>query len=598
MTRTVEIPLPPFPSEAIDVLIVGAGPVGLLSASLLRQAGMTVRILDAEFEPNHWGRGDNMQGRTMELLERAGLEGELMTSGARVDKLSVYNNSKLIKSMPFVPDHVDSKYPYLLCVGQHITESSLESHLSHHEVQVERPSTVTSIKQNISEDNGATHPLVATVSNLHDKVSQQIACKYILGCDGAHSSIRQQLQIGYDGTSTEIAGGVMDALIRTNFPGKKDFCLLQGDTFKTVNLFPRENGLTRILVHFTEDDNGLGKSQQHTRYNIQMEDIQREAKRALMPYRIEFLGTLYWSTYVVGQRQATCMDGWNERVFLLGDAAHCQSPTLGQGINTGFGDVFNLIWKLCLVEKGLLDRKVLKTYTLERHAVAKQVVDIDKVAAKSAASGQSDMYCQIVEKSRLFTTGFGIVYPHLVTETGDNINPLVWQHESIPSDRVGTQAPNAKVINATTGKKTRLFDGLDWLTFSILVLAHDLTVPSTLRQVEQVYEWCQSRTTMETIGTVKFIIATTTTADKLATFMKSSSSKLEMAELWDHIVIDKLNQSQCHRDYGCGGSESKSPTMVLIRPDGYIGTVSTGHNMVAHGQHYIDQIRNHITSLD
>lgn len=120
--------------------------------------------------------------------------------------------------------------------------------------------------------------------------------------------------------------------------------LLQGDAYKTVNVFPRENGLTRILVHFTEDSDN-GNTEQRTRHNIQMEDIQREAKRALMPYRIEFLGTLYWSTYVVGQRQATTMDGMNERVFLLGDAAHCQSPTLGQGINTGFGDAFNLVRK-------------------------------------------------------------------------------------------------------------------------------------------------------------------------------------------------------------------------------------------------------------
>jgi phenol 2-monooxygenase len=79
------------------------------------------------------------------------------------------------------------------------------------------------MKENTSVENGVTHPLIATVTNLHDQVSEQIACKYILGCDGAHSSIRSQLGIVYDGASTEIAGGVMDALIRTNFPGKKDF---------------------------------------------------------------------------------------------------------------------------------------------------------------------------------------------------------------------------------------------------------------------------------------------------------------------------------------------------------------------------------------
>lgn len=118
--------------------------------------------------------------------------------------------------------------------------------------------------------------------------------------------------------------------------------MIQGDHCKTISLFPRENGLTRIFVHFNENENQLRK-EQHNRNNIQIEDIQREAKRALMPYRIEFLGTLYWSTYIVGQRLASTYDGMNQRIFLLGDAAHCQSPTLGQGVNTGFGDVFNLV---------------------------------------------------------------------------------------------------------------------------------------------------------------------------------------------------------------------------------------------------------------
>ncbi|KAI8099953.1 FAD binding domain-containing protein [Halteromyces radiatus] len=586
-----DIPLPPPPSKVVDVLIVGAGPVGLLAASLLRQSDFTLRILDVEFVPNHWGRGDNMHGRTMELLERAGLEEELLTSGARVNKLNTYNNTKLIQSTSFVPDHVDSKYQYLLCVGQHITESSLQSHLSRHEVQVERPCTVTHMQENTLGENKATHPLIATVSNLHDQVTEQVECKYILGCDGAHSSIREQLGIVYDGASTEICGGVMDALIRTNFPGKKEFCLLQGDTSKTVSLFPRENDLTRIFVHFSENENAL-RREQHNRNNIQMEDIQREAKRALMPYRLEFVGTLYWSTYIVGQRQATAMDGMNQRVFLLGDAAHCQSPTLGQGINTGFGDVFNLLWKLCLVERGVLDRKILQTYTMERYPVAKQVLDIDKVAAKSAASHESDIYCEIVQQNRLFTSGFGIYYPPVLSNNGENLNPLISQENGQQKkdgrSMIGARAPNAKVIKATTGKKTRLFDGIDWRTFAVLILAHDISSSETLQQVEKVHQWTQSSARTRLGSDVVCTIVTTTITDGLSNIMDMSNNNNN--DLLEHIVIDKLNRAQCHRDYGCEGKESIGPTLVLVRPDGHIGTICHGENMLVHAQSYLDQI--------
>ncbi|CEG72436.1 hypothetical protein RMATCC62417_07996 [Rhizopus microsporus] len=574
VTPDLSIPAPP---SAVDVLVVGGGPVGLLAANLCVQAGLVVRILDIEYEPNHWGRGDWIHGRTLELLERAGLEIELLRTGVKVDKMSSYLNGILQKQIPFVPEEIESKHEYLLCVGQHITESSLQGKLSQSDVQVERPATVMKM---VRVNDDPEYPMRATVVHLEEgKGSEEVKCKYILGCDGAHSDIRRQLGISNEGETTETHAGVLDALIRTNFASRKEVCIVQSDHAKTISMFPRENGLTRIFVHFAENEHEQRK-EQYNRNKIQVEDIQREAKRALLPHRIEFLGVLYWSVYVVGQRYAERIDAEDLRVFLCGDAAHSQSPTLGQGVNTGFGDIFNLIWKICMVEKGQLNRKFLSTYQAERWPVAQNVLNIDKVAAKAAAGHEAADYCDVVEKHRAFTAGFGIKYD----PTDDNF--LLWT--PYPSDeearfskeymlQPGMRAPNFKVYSYATGKKTRVFDVVVkdvkpsaplWLTFTLLVLASDLR--STVETVSAFLN--ETSKAAHSLPPMNVVVVTTSTVDQISAYKGLLDS--------DRVVIDKLNQAQCHRAYHRKTNTAVVPSdelqVVLVRPDGYIGTILRG----------------------
>ncbi|KAL7331145.1 hypothetical protein PS15p_203377 [Mucor circinelloides] len=535
-------------------------------------------FVDIEYEPNHWGRGDWIHGRTLELLERAGLEVELLKTGVKVDKMSSYMNGVLQKEIPFVPEETESKHEYLLCVGQHITESSLQSQLSQYDVQVERPSTVVSMDRDENKDG--EYPITATVMHLQEgRGTEDVQCKYVLGCDGAHSDIRQQLGITNEGETSETHAGVLDALIRTNFASRKEVCIVQSDHAKTISMFPRENGLTRLFVHFNENEHEQRK-EQHNRNKIMLEDIQREAKRALLPHRIEFLGILYWSVYVVGQRYASRLASEDQRVFLCGDAAHSQSPTLGQGLNTGFGDVFNLIWKIVMVERGQLDRKFLATYHTERWPVAQNVLDIDRVAAKAAAGHQAADYCDVVEKHRLFTAGYGISYEK---NSKDDIS-LMWapgEDEAIELKseyhmKPGMRAPNFKVFGFTTGKKTRLLDAIPkndkvpkWLSYTLFVLAHDLR--STHDIVSKFLEETSKATTL--LPPTNVVVITTSTADQVATYKNMLDS--------DRVVIDKLNQAQCHRAFhrreagsaNHHSTEDEKVQVVLVRPDGYIGTI-------------------------
>ncbi|RCI02484.1 hypothetical protein CU098_009731 [Rhizopus stolonifer] len=558
--------LSPAPPSTLDVLVVGGGPVGLLAANLFVQAGMSVRVLDIEHEPNHWGRGDWIHGRTLELLERANLSAELLDTGVKVEKMSSYLNGTLQKEIPFVTEETESKHEYLLCVGQHITESSLQGKLSRRDVQVERPATVVKM----TRVEGEEYPIHATVMHLEEgKGYEEVKCKYILGCDGAHSDIRQQLGISNEGETSETHAGVLDALIRTNFASRKEVCIIQSDHAKTISMFPRENGLTRIFVHFSENEHEQRK-EQHNRNKIQVEDIQREAKRALLPHRIEFLGILYWSVYVVGQRYAERLDAEDLRIFLCGDAAHSQSPTLGQGVNTGFGDIFNLVWKICMVEKGQLDRKLLSTYHLERWPVAQNVLKVDRVAAKAAAGHEASDYCEVVEQHRAFTAGFGIKYE----DDADNLLLSTAQKTLNYTLQAGMRAPNYKVYSYATSKKTRLFDVVVknevplWLSFTLLVLASDLR--STFEKVSTFLN--ETSKTASSLPPMNVVVVTTSTADQISTYKESLDS--------DRVVIDKLNQAQCHRAYHRKANSATVPSdevqVVLVRPDGYIGTILRG----------------------
>ncbi|CDH49781.1 fad binding domain-containing protein [Lichtheimia corymbifera JMRC:FSU:9682] len=568
-------------SQQVDFLIVGAGPVGLLAANLISQAGFSVRILDIEYEPNHWGRGDWIHGRTLELLERAGLADELLKTGVKVDQISSYANGELQSSIPFVPENVESKHQYLLCVGQHITESSLETALTNRDIAVERPATVINMAE---QPENKTHPIRATVMHLRDEArTEQLDCKYILACDGAHSDCRSQLGIQTEGETTETHAGVIDALVRTNFnTGRKDVCMLQNDVAKTISLFPRENGLTRIFVHFDENEIELRK-EQYNRNKIQLEDIQREAKRGLLPHRLEFLGILYWSVYVVGQRLATAMDAMQHRVFLCGDAAHCQSPTLGQGVNTGFGDIFNLVWKLCMVERGHMDRHVLSTYASERRPVAQQVLAIDKVAAKAAAGHQSSKeYRNIVQEHRSFTSGFGIHY--------NEENAFITQQRPQGLLQPGMRAPNYKVFQFSSGRKTRLmdqFESKDWLSFSLLLLADDLT--RSLDMAQALWQF-KSPLVMDPC-----LVITTSPADRI----ESECAPQLDEEKKKLIMLDKLNRAQCHAAYrGEQQQQDGAATVVVVRPDGYIGTIiqgSTADQLTSGVHQYFDRFINKST---
>lgn len=230
-----------------------------------------------------------------------------------------------------------------------------------------------------------------------------------------------------------------------------------------------------------------------------------------------------------------------------------------------------------MVEKGQLNRKFLSTYHSERYGVAQQVLSIDKSAAKAAAGHEAADYCDVVEKNRLFTAGYGIKYEY----NSEDEQSLMWLPGNESKDYVmqpGMRAPNYKVFGFSSGKKTRLFDAIvknidipSWLTFTLFVLAHDLR---STHEIVSVFlnETAKANTLLPPTNVV---VVTTSTADQVSNYKSLLDS--------DRVVIDKLNQAQCHRAYHRkvdttikNHSEGEQVHIVLVRPDGYIASIIRG----------------------
>lgn len=230
-----------------------------------------------------------------------------------------------------------------------------------------------------------------------------------------------------------------------------------------------------------------------------------------------------------------------------------------------------------MVEKGQLNRKFLSTYHSERWGVAQQVLNIDKTAAKAAAGHEAADYCDVVEKNRLFTAGYGIKYEYNAADE----QSLMWFSGDESKDYVmqpGMRAPNYKVFGYVSGKKTRLFDAVvknaevpSWLTFTLFVLAHDLRSTHDI-VAKFLNETAKANTSLPPTNVV---VVTTSTADQVSNYKSLLDS--------ERVVIDKLNQAQCHRAYHRkhdatikNHSEGEQVHVVLVRPDGYIGTIIRG----------------------
>ena len=337
----------------VDVLISGAGPVGMTLANELTRYGVSVRIVDKAAERTDKSKALVLWSRSLELFDHAGYVDDFLSAGIQAHGANISNGEEVMARINL--DGIDSVYPYALMIPQSETERVLEEHLAKRGVTVERNVALESFV-----DQGAQ---VQAALRKTSGETETLTADWLIGCDGAHSVVRHGLGFTFDGTTQPsdwlLADGHftgLDAQDRLHIFWHKDGILA---------FFPITEGRWRVVA-----DLGVAEGSTH-RADPTLEEIQ-----ALLTQRgsgnINIKDAYWLAAFRINERKVSQYN--RGRAFLAGDAAHIHSPAGGQGMNTGMQDAFNLAWKLSLVIGGVCKPSLLDSYSVERSAVGDQVL--------------------------------------------------------------------------------------------------------------------------------------------------------------------------------------------------------------------------------
>ena len=354
--------------SCIDVLISGAGPTGLVLALWLTKQGVKLRIIDRTEGPGTTSRAVAVQARTLELYRQLDLTDQVLEQGHKVPAVNLWVQGKKQTRISF-ENFASDLTPYgPLTYAQDQHERLLIDRLEALGVNVERETELVRFT-----DTG--DHITATLRRL-DGQEETCDARYLAGCDGAHSMVRQTIGTGFPGGTYQQVFYVAD--VNAEGPAFDGELHVDLDEADFLAIFPLKGEGHARLIGTVRDERA-----EHPE-RLKFEDV---SQRAIQNMKVEVKQVSWFSTYHVHHRVT---DHFRKgRCFLLGDAAHVHSPAGGQGMNTGLGDAINLAWKLKAVLAGTAPDTLLDTYETERRAFARKLVfTTDKAFSFATAGGR------------------------------------------------------------------------------------------------------------------------------------------------------------------------------------------------------------------
>ena len=392
---------------SVDVLIAGCGPAGLcLAAQLASFPEISTMIVEPKHGPIEKGQADGVSVRSMEMFQAFGFADKIKREAYWVNQTTFWNpdpaKPQNIHRVGIAQDVADdqSEMPHTIVNQARIHQLFLD-------VMKNAPARLEPLYgfrvRDLTIDVGTDdHPVTVTLEHVSEDGSTgdtvTLRANYVVGCDGARSTVRKAIGGKLHGDAAHQAWGVMDILANSDFPDLRRKCLIQSAKEGNILIIPREGGyLFRMYVELDK----LNPDERVATRNLTSDHIIAAANRIMCPYAIDVKEVVWWSIYEIGHRLTDKFDDVpaaetatrTPRVFIAGDACHTHSPKAGQGMNVSMGDTFNLGWKLAHVLGGRADASLLHSYSAERQLEAKRLIETDHKWARimSAPPGLSEL---------------------------------------------------------------------------------------------------------------------------------------------------------------------------------------------------------------
>ncbi|KAK2812985.1 hypothetical protein FQN50_001006 [Emmonsiellopsis sp. PD_5] len=639
----------PAAEDTVDVLIVGAGPAGLMLANWLSRFNLKTRVVDKRGTKIFTGQADGLQCRTLEILDSFDIGHRVWRDSNHMMEICLWNpdeNGRIRRSdrIPdtivgisrftqvvlhqgrierFFLDAIKEKKPDLT-VERGVLPTKFEFDASKAADFKDYPITVTLrtltedeatprqagdssspngtkiqdglFRSNLAPDD--TADLLAR-AELNDRAgkTEVVKARFMVGCDGAHSWVRNQLGYSLEGDSTDYIWGVLDILPVTNFPDIRMRCAIHSESQGSVMIIPRENKLVRLYIQLNEVP--VGEGGRADRSKINPEFILKSAQKILAPYKLTYAYCDWWTAYQIGQRVGKDFS-LSERVFLAGDAVHTHSPKAGQGMNVSMQDTYNLGWKIGLVATGVCDPAILKSYETERKKIAQDLIDFDHRfsrlfsgrPAKDVMDEEGismDEFKTAFVKGNMFASAIAVDYQDstIVSRSTSSASSLIHRSEPGRSISVGMRMPSFKVINQADARPWHLQERLPsdgrW---RILLFPGDITKPSLLSQYTALGAKLASKDSF--LRRYTPAAAAIDSVIEVLTVHAAPRREIELQELpeifhpysetagWDYwkVFVDDESyhegHGQCYENLGLDRSVGAA---VVVRPDQYVSWV-------------------------
>lgn len=334
--------------QPLPVLIVGAGPAGLMMAHELSRMGIAVVIIDKEVQKNVFSRAIAVQARTLEIFAALDLDAALNLQANEISRFEIWPENQ--QPIVIALEKASSGFSRLHSIEQPHTELVLEQALARRGQHISRGVTLVDFSEHDDHIQAHTIDLDGNVS-----IAEY---SYIIGADGAHSTVRKKMNNKFTGSTYKDAFILADAICAT--PQSHD----------TVRIFFRDQNFLALLpLHGHNHYRLIALRRGETQRKGPPPTIEefRDLAQKLIPFEFSIKNHTWVSRFFVQCRSAR--DYQRERIFLVGDAAHIHSPAGGQGMNTSLQDAFNLAWKINFVLKGQATVQLLQTYSEERKPV-------------------------------------------------------------------------------------------------------------------------------------------------------------------------------------------------------------------------------------